>query len=368
MSEVSAVDSQEDLAYEEKIRNLKKRIMESKERKRKKDKRTREKLQNFQNSEESNQIRKNRKTQKNKRQFESSNEEENSKFNTKYEDSNSEEENKFNPNDLRLSRFPKDVYSQKFSKSKKTKINYEDKNNDFSSEDNEFQKRNRKSKIRNQNRKRNNNNEEIEKIRDTPRHRTGKPPQSHYTNSETSNTHKKNTSYNPKPSFGNISHYKKNMIFSARLKLKKIKFGNRKSGVLKFDIEYNNNFIPAKKNHEIKGYEKYLKESFEVPFRAIYDRRKRQFSCEKIVVNVMNMHKRYNKRLGQVIVNVSNILNRQLTYFNGKIKLSKTNDRHAEMDILLSLKFKGTVEKEQIQKKEEVYHFDDSYFSSASDK
>ena len=265
-SQISGMDSHEDLAYEEQIRKLKRRIMESKERKRKIERKKREDLHNYE--EDSRKIRKKR-----ERQFES---------HEKEEKNESQFNEKFNPSDLRLSRIPKKILQNSKENHKKDKFHYDDrktnqKNFSYKEQESDYY---------------HNNSNRQGKIKDTPRHRTKKPTRSEYTDSKVSNISRKNTSHFPKNSQMHISNYKKNMNFKARLKIKKIKFGSRKSGVLKFDVKYKNNFIPARKNHEINGYEQYLKETFNVPFRAIYDRRKRKFFCEMVVIDVMNMHKR----------------------------------------------------------------------------
>ena len=160
-----------------------------------------------------------------------------------------------------------------------------------------------------------------------------------------------------------LSAYKKNMVFSGKLCLHKIEFGNKKMGILKFDIEYEKNFIPAKKNHEINGYSTMIKEKFIVPFKAIYDRRKRQFITEPIRINVMNIHKKYNKKLGYALLSISNVLNKQLVYYNGPLKLQKSSDRGAKLHVIVNLKFETFTDKDKNFERKSNYHFDDSYFS-----
>jgi hypothetical protein len=327
LSEQSGKDSQQDLDYEDQIRDLKRRIMEKKELQKK-------------------QQRKNQKRKKEemKDQFECYDFEE--KTNWK-----NETEKSFHPDDLRLSRYHKPQYHE--SREKHRKMEHE-RDNDSEREMSRQSKKEKRMSIKHH--------------KESPTPRNTRPPLSHKSSTKVSTISKKNKSRIHKQSMITVSNYKKDMIFSAKLKLKKIKFGSRKAGVLKFDIEYNNNFIPARKNHEIKGYQTNIKEIFEVPFRAIYDRRKRQFYCESIIVNVMNMHKRYNKRLGQLEVDVSGILNKQQSYFNGQLKLKNTNDRQAKLEITLTLKLEGIAEKEDVKNKNKQYHFDDSYFSHESDR
>jgi hypothetical protein len=326
MSQGSGQDSQQDLDYEDQIRDLKRRIMKKKEKQKK-------------------YLEREEKKRNQEKQFEC--------YPYEEEKWKSGIEKSFDPDDLRLSRYQKKKkYSEEYTE-RESKREY--------SRESDRKRRNKMEKQKSY--------VKTEKESPAPR---GNPPLSHKTSSRVSNkisnVSKKNKSQvNKIQSMITTSNYKKHMVFSAKLKLKKINFGSRKAGFLKFDIEYNNNFIPARKNHEINGYQTPIKEIFEVPFRAIYDRRKRQFYCEPIIVNVMNMHKRYNKRLGQLEVNVSGVLNRQQSYFNGQLKLKKTNDRQAKMEIVLTLKLEGIAEKEDVLRKEQ-YHFDDSYFSSNSDK
>ena len=344
-SQRSDVDSEQDLAYEEQIRDLKRRIMESKERKTRKFKKQKieqqhEEIEEKWSREEHSQRHSNRPPRAGPR---------GDSFDTDDRDWNEQGPSEFDPDHLRLSRYQKVPGGREGLRTRKKAPLPE-------TADDGPERRN------------------VKQHRSHIHHKTHskvKPKvasRSEYGRAQGSGGSKRHVGSFLKGPVPHVSSYKKNMIFEAHLKLKKIRFGSRKTGVLKFDIEYNNNFIPAKKNHEINGYQAGIKEAFKVPFRAIYDRRKRSFYCESVIVNVMNMHKRYNKRLGRVEVNVADTLNRQQIYFNGKLRLKKTNDRQAEMDIVLSLKFQGTSDEEQVTEPRSKYHFDDSYFSAQSER
>ena len=347
VGDFSKADSKENLEYEQQIRDLKKRVEEKNYRKYfQKDSERRES-----EDEERYEQERERREDHEKRQFEY--------YSNQEGNWNRQHTKPFDPDDLRLSRIPK-LKNQE--KERRTHDDRQGSNEDYyyKEEAKDF----RKSKQKNSSRKK----EDEEGFKESAKPRMLVPSRSEYSISQVSNNSKKFKSNFQKASTVNLSNYKKYMIFSARLKLKKIKFGSKKTGMLKFDIEYNNNFIPARRNHEINGFEAYIKENFEVPFRAIYDRRKRQFYCENIIINVMNMYKRYNKRLGQLEVSASEILNQQQAYFNGKIKLKKTSDRQAVMDIVFSMKFQGVSDKDHTSRNDEMYHFDDSYFSTKSEK
>ena len=111
-----------------------------------------------------------------------------------------------------------------------------------------------------------------------------------------------------------ISAYKKYMLFTGKIRLKRIEFGSEKSGKLRFDVEYENNLIPGRDNHTIKCFSANIKENFEVPFETVYDKRKRQFYTESIKINVMNIHRKYNKKIGIVDLSLTDLLNKQLVY------------------------------------------------------
>lgn len=166
-----------------------------------------------------------------------------------------------------------------------------------------------------------------------------------------------------KLSKSSLSAYKKHMIFSGKINLNKMEFGIKKSGMLKFDIEYEKNVIPARREHEINGFICSFKEQFEVPFKTLYDRRKKQFICEPLKINVMNIHKKYNKKLGYALLSISNILNKQLVYYNGPLKLQKSSDRNAKLHLRISLKFETFTDKDKNFERKSNYHFDESYFS-----
>lgn len=333
--EASQVDSHEDLEYEQQIRDLKRRVMEKKEKNMRRESQVRDQ------EEEGMGMRKGSRSNEWDRGF----------------------SEHFDPDDLRLSKM-KTFNESRGGRERKAyngREADEPEHTDYYYKEDEHMDPKMQGPSQHRKKRR-------PEIKESPRPPTGIPPRSECSISEASQTSKRPTVQAHKISSMALSQYKKYMTFSANLKLKKIKFGSRKTGTLKFDIEYSNNFIPARRNHQIKGHEAYIKERFEVPFRAIYDRRKRRFHCENIIVNVMNMYKRYNKRLGQLVVCTSDILNQQQSYFNGKIKLKKTSDRHAEMDIVFSMKLKGVSSKEDFEKNRESYHFDDSYFSYKSEK
>jgi hypothetical protein len=156
---------------------------------------------------------------------------------------------------------------------------------------------------------------------------------------------------------------RRHLFFITSVKLKTIQMTTQKIGDLSFEFVYGKNIMVSKGFHTIdsKSRVKSLNETIEIPMQAIFDRRKGRFSTDLVQINIVNHHLSFNKRIGVVSLNLSEVLNSQKTYIIGNYKVDKCVDKMAVLSLGIHLKFIGFN-----LNPETSGQIDESYFSVSS--
>jgi hypothetical protein len=156
---------------------------------------------------------------------------------------------------------------------------------------------------------------------------------------------------------------RRHLFFITSVKLKTIQITTQKIGDLSFEFVYGKNIMVSKGFHTIdsKTRIKSINETVEIPMQAVFDRRKNRFSTDSIQLNIINHHLSFNKRIGVVSLNLSEVLNSQKTYLIGNYRIEKCVDKAAMLTLGIHLKFIGFNLNPQSSDK-----IDESYFSVSS--
>ena len=156
---------------------------------------------------------------------------------------------------------------------------------------------------------------------------------------------------------------RRHLFFITHIKIKTIQMTTSKLGDLSFEFVYGKNIIVSKGFHSIdsKTRIKSVNETLEVPMQAVFDRRKGRFSTDPVSINILNHHLSFNKKVGVVTLNLSEVLNSQKTYLIGNYRIDKCADKAALLTIGIHLKFIGFN-----LNPESSSQIDESYFSVSS--
>ena len=158
----------------------------------------------------------------------------------------------------------------------------------------------------------------------------------------------------------NIKKYRKNLVFIAIIKLKSIELKLGRSGNISFEFHNGKNIVTTSKYQRVtnSSFKTNLSEIVEVPFQIFYDLRKKRFQSHKIKINIINNHTKFIKKIGSVLLNISQILNSKLIVSNEHLKINGNGDKHSFLNLGVKMNFKGEAE--------EIENMDFSYFSITS--
>ena len=156
---------------------------------------------------------------------------------------------------------------------------------------------------------------------------------------------------------------KRNFYFKAILNLVELNLHHPKGGDLTFECIYIKNTISSKGFYRLSSVlpSLLINETLEIPFQALFDRRKQTFFCEPLQVNIINMHQSFRKRLGSVQVSLATILNAQQVSLTSVYKIEKSSDKNGVMKINVHIKYLGNTE---IAKN--LLNIEESYFQDQS--
>lgn len=156
---------------------------------------------------------------------------------------------------------------------------------------------------------------------------------------------------------------RRNFYFKAYVTLGELTLHLPKGGDLSFEIMYLKNTIATKGYHQLSSVSpsRLINETVEIPFQAIYDRRKLRFFSEPLHLHVINMHLAFRKKLGVVTIPLTNLLNSQQVSQTNDYPIEKCLDKHAKFRMHISLKYLGNTD---IAKN--LLDFEEAYFPDQS--
>lgn len=139
---------------------------------------------------------------------------------------------------------------------------------------------------------------------------------------------------------------KRSFYFKAELTLVDITFHLPRGGDLTFECQYCKNTISSKGFHQLSHFlpNLLIQETIQIPFQAIYDKRKQVFFCEPLIINILNMHQSFRKKLGFVKIDLSEILNSKMITYSSTLKIEKTIDKEATLKLNLNIKYLGNTD------------------------
>lgn len=156
---------------------------------------------------------------------------------------------------------------------------------------------------------------------------------------------------------------KRSFYFKAYLTLGELTLHLPKGGDLSFEVIYLKNTITSKGFHQLSSVQptRLINETLEIPFQAIYDRRKLQFFAQPLHLHVINMHLAFRKKLGLVVIPLANMLNSQQISQSAECRVDKCPDKLATLKIHINLKYLGNTDLAK-----NLVDLEDSYFPDQS--
>ena len=105
--------------------------------------------------------------------------------------------------------------------------------------------------------------------------------------------------------------YKKTLIFHAEIYLREISLHVTRPNNLTFEFHNGNNIVISKNYTRIakSAYSTKIKQKITVPFQIGFDIRKQRFFSKNLLVYVVNHHQTFNKKIGEGVIKLSQILN-----------------------------------------------------------
>jgi hypothetical protein len=139
---------------------------------------------------------------------------------------------------------------------------------------------------------------------------------------------------------------KRNFYFKAFIQLGELSLRLPKGGDLSFEVTYLKNTISSKGFHQLSSVlpNRVINETLEIPFQAVYDKRKQQFFAEPLHLHIINMHLAFRKKLGVVVLLLSHMLNTQQVSQSAEYKVDKSIDKQATLKINIRLKYLGNTD------------------------
>lgn len=138
--------------------------------------------------------------------------------------------------------------------------------------------------------------------------------------------------------------YKMPLVFKLSLQLVSIRLRSPKPISLSFEFSTGKTVVNSKNFHrlEANAYETVLKENIEFPIVATYDSRKSRFIPQIVEINILSNHGGFNKKMGNGSLNITQILNSKTLISREQIKIDKSIDKGAILNLKVIFEFKGT--------------------------